>query len=47
MGFKNFHCTQSLIVGIEALHMIRKGQMKSGPEGYVLSKAEQSYRLAF
>ena len=35
MGFKNFHCAQSLIAGIETVHMIRKGQMKSGPEGQV------------
>jgi transposase-like protein len=47
MGFKNFHCAQSLISGIETMHMIRKGQMKSGPEGQVLSKAEQFYSLAF
>jgi transposase-like protein len=46
MGFKNFHCAQSLISGIETMHMIRKGQMKSGPEGQVLSKAEQFYSLA-
>ena len=47
MGFKNFHCAQSLIAGIETLHMIRNGQMKSGPEGQVLSKAEQFCSLAF
>jgi putative transposase len=47
MGFKNFRSAQSLIAGIETMHMIRKGQMKSGPEGQVLSKAEQFYSLAF
>jgi hypothetical protein len=47
MGFKNFQCAQSLGAGIETMHMIRKGQMKSGPEGYGLSKAEQFYSLAF
>ena len=47
MGFKNFHCAQSLIAGIAPLHMIRKGQMKSDPEGQVLSKAAQFYSLAF
>ena len=47
MGFKNFHCAQSLIAGIETLHMICKGKMQSGPEGYVLSKAEQFNSLAF
>jgi transposase-like protein len=47
MGFKNFRCAQTLIAGIETMHMIRKGQMKSGPEGQVLSKAEQFYSLAF
>ena len=46
MEFNNFHCAQSLIAGIETLHMIRKGQMKSGPEGQFLSKAEQFYSLA-
>ncbi len=47
MGFKSFHCAQSLIVGIETMHMIRKGQIKSDLEGQVLSKAEQFYSLAF
>jgi transposase-like protein len=47
MGFKNFHFAQSLIAGIETMHMIRKGQMKSGPKGQVLYKAEQFYSLAF
>ena len=47
LGFKNFHCAQSLIAAVESMHMILKGQMKSGPEGQVLSKAEQFYSLAF
>ena len=47
MGFNNFHCAQSLMAGIETMHMFRKGQIKSGPEGQVLSKAEQFYSLAF
>lgn len=43
MGFKNFHCAQSLIAGIETMQMIRKGQMKSGPErpSFVQSRAVQ------
>lgn len=47
MGFKNSHCAQWLIAGIEALHMIRKGQMKSGPEGHISSKAEQFYSSVY
>ncbi len=47
MGFKSFHSARRLIAGIETMHMIAKGQMKPGPEGRTLSKAEQFYSLAF
>jgi transposase-like protein len=47
MGFKNFHCAQSIIEGIETMHMIHKGQMIPASNGQPLSKAEQFYSLAF
>jgi putative transposase len=28
LGFKKFHCARILLVGIELMHMIKKGQMK-------------------
>jgi hypothetical protein len=31
MGFKNFHCARVILSGIEVMHMIRKGQMKTPP----------------
>ena len=47
LNFKSFRAARNVLAGIELMHMIRKGQMKSGPEGHVLSKAEQFYSLAF
>jgi len=47
MGFKNFHCAQAIIAGIETTHMIHKGQMIPASKGQPLSKAEQFYSLAF
>jgi putative transposase len=44
-GFKNFHCAQSTLAGIEVVAMIKKGQMKNNMVG-VLSCAEQFYALA-
>ncbi|MET3124679.1 hypothetical protein AAKU67_004296 [Oxalobacteraceae bacterium GrIS 2.11] len=35
------------MAGIETMHMIHKGQMKSAPKGRALSKADQFYCLAF
>jgi putative transposase len=29
LGFKSFHCARILLAGIEFMHMIRKGQMRS------------------
>ena len=46
LGFKNFHCAAKIIAGIETMHMIRKGQY-AGPEGQVMSAAEQFHGLAF
>ena len=42
LGFKNFHCAQKTLAGIELMNMIKKGQM----EGDDLSPAEQFYSLA-
>jgi putative transposase len=45
LGFHSFHAAHNTIVGIELMRMIKKGQMV-GPEGSVLSAAEQFYTLA-
>ena len=45
LGFKSFDAAQSTIVGIELVHMLRKGQLKEGVE-QGLSVAEQFYALA-
>ena len=42
LGFKNFHCAQKTLAGIELMKMIKKGQMA----GDYLSPAEQFYSLA-
>jgi putative transposase len=45
MGFKSFAAAQSTLVGIELMHMIRKGQLESDEfEG--LTVAQQFYALA-
>lgn len=44
-GFKSFRRTQTLLAGIELVHMIRKGQYQH-PQGEGLSSAEQFYLLA-
>jgi len=44
-GFKSFRRAQTLLAGIELLHMIRKGQYQH-PQGEGLSTAEQFYLLA-
>ena len=45
LGFKSFKAAQSTLIGIELMHMIRKGQME-GDEVEGLSAAEQFYALA-
>ena len=42
-GFKNFRCARILLGGIEAAHMIGKGQMKN--TGVRKSFAQQFYSL--
>jgi len=41
-GFKNFHCAQKILAGIELINMIKKGQMK----GSNLPFTGQFYSLA-
>src|SRR5438105_12989972 len=45
LGFKAFDAAQSTLVGIELMHMLRKGQLAGGVE-QGLTVAEQFYCLA-
>ena len=45
LGFKSFEAAQQTLVGIELMHMLRKGQMDDGI-GQHLTVAEQFYSLA-
>ncbi|MDE9436106.1 IS6 family transposase [Xenorhabdus bovienii] len=45
LGFKSFRRAQTLLAGIELIHMIRKGQYQH-PQSNGLSPAEQFYLLA-
>lgn len=45
LGFKSFRRAQTLLAGIELIHMIRKGQYQH-LQGDGLSPAEQFYLLA-
>jgi putative transposase len=45
LGFKSFAAAQSTLVGIELMHMLRKGQLTEGRE-QGLTAAEQFYGLA-
>ena len=45
LGFKAFDAAQSPFVGIELMHMLRKGQLAGGVE-QGLTAAEQFYALA-
>ena len=45
LGFKSFQRAQTILAGIELIHMIRKGQFQH-PAGNGLSPAEQFYLLA-
>jgi transposase-like protein len=44
MGFKDFRCARIILSGIEVMHMIRKGQMKT-TKGTSPSAAKQFYSL--
>jgi putative transposase len=43
MGFKDFRCAHIILCGIETMHMITKGQMKS--RATIQTPAEQFYSL--
>jgi putative transposase len=45
LGFKSFDAAQSTLVGIELMHMLRKGQLDDGL-AQDLTLAEQFYSLA-
>jgi len=45
LGFKSFEAAQTILVGIELMHMLRKGQLADGVE-QGLTTAEQFYALA-
>ncbi|MEO3325957.1 IS6 family transposase, partial [Enterobacter cloacae] len=45
LGFKSFRRAQTILAGIELIHMIRKGQYQH-PAGDVISPAEQCSLLA-
>ena len=45
LGFKSFHTARRTLVGIELIHMLRKGQLDDG-NGQGLTAAEQFYTLA-
>jgi len=44
-GFKSFRRAQTILAGIELIHMLRKGQYQY-PDGDGLSPAAQFYLLA-
>jgi putative transposase len=44
MGFKDFRCARIILSGIEVMHMIRKGQLKTA-KGTSPSAAEQFYSM--
>jgi transposase-like protein len=45
LGFKSFRCARIILGGIEIMHMICKGQLRSN-DGSTLSAAQQFYSLA-
>jgi putative transposase len=46
LGFKSFAAAQCTLVGIELMHMLRKGQMRRGQGEEGLTPADQFHRLA-
>jgi hypothetical protein len=46
LGFKSFEADQSTLVGIELMHMLRKGQMAIQEGAEKLTPAAQFYALA-
>jgi transposase-like protein len=46
LGFKSFDAAQSTLVGIELMHMLKKGQLAVAEGTNGLTPAEQFYALA-
>jgi hypothetical protein len=46
LGFKSFEAAQGTLVGIELMHMLKKGQMVGEEEAEGLTPAEQFYSMA-
>ena len=46
LGFKSFEAAQATLVGIELMHMLKKGQMVGETRTEGLTPAEQFYSLA-
>ena len=46
LGFKSFRCARAVIVGIETMHMIKKGQFEF-VQDEASSAADKLYSLAF
>jgi putative transposase len=46
LGFRSFDSAQSTLVGIELMHMLKKGQLAVEERAKGLTPAEQSYALA-
>jgi transposase-like protein len=44
LGFKNFRCARIMLTGIEVMHMIKKGQMRT-TKGTSPSASEHFYSL--
>jgi len=46
LGFKSFEAAQRTLVGIELMHMLKKGQLAGEEAVEGLTPAEQFYALA-
>ena len=46
LGFKSFATAHATLVGIELMHMLKKGQLMIEEESEGLTAAEQFYALA-
>jgi transposase-like protein len=47
LDFKSFWSAQMMIVGIETMHMVKRGQVQHCPNGQRMSVSDQFYCLAF
>jgi putative transposase len=46
LGFKSFEAAQAILIGIELMHMLKKGQPVGEARAQGLTPAEQFYALA-